>query len=187
MKLHTKYQRPGPSGFRQEDFLSFQLKYLFFGSCDLDGQWTGTIWTTLKEDLPRIITVKFRQNPNSGFWRRCCLKKLFTDGHTTDKMWSQKLTLSQLDRSAKNRFSKWLPERPSWISDRKDFSYFLFTRGPRATVRSPEWHSHCRHADVMQHFSNPIITTKENIIIWAVLSFEEEYMGLTVNGAWSFE
>ena len=61
------------------------------------------------------------------------------------------------------------------------------TRGPRATVRSPEWHSHCRHADVMQHFSNPIIATNENIIIWAVLSFEEEYMGLTVNVAWSLE
>ena len=60
------------------------------------------------------------------------------------------------------------------------------TRGPRATVPSPEWHSHCRHADVMQHFSNPIIATNENIIIWAVLSFEE-YMCLTVNGAWSFE
>ena len=36
-------------------------------------------------------------------------------------------------------------------------------------------------------FSNPIIATNENIIIWAVLRFEEEYMGLTVNGAWSFE
>ena len=32
-------------------------------------------------------------------------------------------------------------------------------------------------------FSNPIIATNEKIIIWAVLSFEEEYMGLTVNGA----
>ena len=60
------------------------------------------------------------------------------------------------------------------------------TRGPQATIRSPEWHSHCRHADVMQHLSNPIIATNENIIIWAVLSFEEEYMGLTVNGAWSW-
>ena len=35
MKLHTKYQRPGPSGFRQEDLLSFQLK-IYFSSCDLD-------------------------------------------------------------------------------------------------------------------------------------------------------
>ena len=25
---------------------------------------------------------------------------------------------------AKNRFSKWQPWRPSWISDRHDFSYF---------------------------------------------------------------
>ena len=56
--------------------------------------------------------------------------------------------------------------------------------GPRFAHLSD---SHCRHADVMQHFSNPIIATNENIIIWAVLSFEEEYMGLTVNGAWSFE
>ena len=28
---------------------------------------------------------------------------------------------------------------------------------------------------------------KKKIIIWTVLNFEEEYMGLTVNGAWSFE
>ena len=52
MKLHTKYQRPGPSGFRQEAFLSFQLKKKksIFSSCDLDMQWTGPIWITLKED-----------------------------------------------------------------------------------------------------------------------------------------
>ena len=25
---------------------------------------------------------------------------------------------------AKNRFSRWLPVRPSWISDRNDFRYF---------------------------------------------------------------
>ena len=25
---------------------------------------------------------------------------------------------------AKNRFSRWLPWRPSWISDRSDFTYF---------------------------------------------------------------
>ena len=33
------------------------------------------------------------------------------------------------------------------------------TKGPHATGRSPEWYSHCRHADVMQHFSNPVIAT----------------------------
>ena len=49
MKLHSKYQRPGPSGFRQEDFLSFQLKKSILSSCDLDVQWTGTILITLKE------------------------------------------------------------------------------------------------------------------------------------------
>ena len=39
------------------------------------------------------------------------------------------------------------------------------TRGPRATGRSPEWHSYCRYADVMQHFSNPVIATNEKFII----------------------
>ena len=39
------------------------------------------------------------------------------------------------------------------------------TRGPRATGRSPEWHSYGRYADVMQHFSNPVIATNEKIII----------------------
>ena len=29
-----------------------------------------------------------------------------------------------LGEEAKNRFSRWLPWRPSWISDRHDFSYF---------------------------------------------------------------
>ena len=39
-----------------------------------------------------------------------------------------------------------------------------------------EWHSHCRYADIMQHFSNPVIATNEKIIICLVLSFTEEYM-----------
>ena len=43
MKLHTKYQRPGPSGFRQEDFFKFSVEKFIFSSCDLDVQWTGTI------------------------------------------------------------------------------------------------------------------------------------------------
>ena len=50
MKLHTKYQRPEPSGFRQEDFFKFSVKKSIFSSCDLDVQWTRTILTTLKED-----------------------------------------------------------------------------------------------------------------------------------------
>ena len=44
----------------------FLVKKSIFSSCDLDMQWTGTIWTTLKEDQPRIIPVKFGQNPISG-------------------------------------------------------------------------------------------------------------------------
>ena len=44
----------------------FLVKKSIFSSCDLDMQWTGTIWTTLKEDQPRIIPGKFGQIPTSG-------------------------------------------------------------------------------------------------------------------------
>ena len=120
-------------------------------------QWTRTIWTTLKEDQPRIIPVKFGQNPISGLggdviWRNC----LRTDGwrmhehqfltpqwqnkqtpiqtltsectwrmygrtnrwRTTDKMWSQKLTLSLHDRWAKKTKEK--------VNKHKNICYFLY-------------------------------------------------------------
>ena len=35
--------------------------------------------------------------------------------------------------TAKYRFSRWLPWRPSWISDRHDFSYFWSTSHPNAS------------------------------------------------------
>ena len=57
MKLHTKYQRSGPSGFRQ-DFFKFSVKKFIFSSCDLDVQWTGTVCGNLVEGHPRNISVK---------------------------------------------------------------------------------------------------------------------------------
>ena len=36
---------------------------------------------------------------------------------------------------AKNRFSRWLPWRPSWISDRHNFSYFLSISHPNASYQ----------------------------------------------------
>ena len=51
------------------------IKKFVFSSCDPDVQWTGTVWTTLKEDQPKIIPVKFGQNPISGLgdviWWNC--------------------------------------------------------------------------------------------------------------------
>ena len=52
--------------FLTRRFFKFLVKKSIFSSCDLDMQRTGTIWTTLKEDQPRIIPVKFGQNPISG-------------------------------------------------------------------------------------------------------------------------
>ena len=58
MKLHTKCQRPGQSGFRQ-DFLSFQLK-------NLDVQMDRNHLNNFERDQLRIIPVKFGQNQISG-------------------------------------------------------------------------------------------------------------------------
>ena len=51
--------------FQTRRFFKFSVKKSIFSSCDLDVQWTGTIWTALKEDQLRIIPVKFGQNPVS--------------------------------------------------------------------------------------------------------------------------
>ena len=40
-----------------------------------------------------------------------------------------------LGEEAKNRFSRWLPWWPSWISDRHDFSYFWSTSHPDASYQ----------------------------------------------------
>ena len=37
-----------------------------FSLCDLDMQWTGTIWTIIKEGHIRIIHAKFGKNPASS-------------------------------------------------------------------------------------------------------------------------
>ena len=130
-------------------------------------RWTGHVTRMPDERLPKKILygelqVGTRSHGGQKKWYKDTLKASLKDFNIPIESWEQ---IAQ--------------DRTKWRG--------LITRGPRATVRSPEWHSHCRYADVMQHFSNPSIATNENIIIWAVLSFEEEYMGLTVNGAWSFE
>ena len=46
---------------------------------------------------------------------------------------------------AKNRFSRWRPWRPSWISDRHDFSYFWCTSHPDASYQvSSQFAQGCR-------------------------------------------
>ena len=39
---------------------------------------------------------------------------------------------------AKNRFSRWLPWRPSWISGWHNFSFFLICKSPKCLLRSLE-------------------------------------------------
>ena len=40
-----------------------------------------------------------------------------------------------IGEEAKNIFSRWLPWRPSWISDRNDFSYFWSTSHPNVSYQ----------------------------------------------------
>jgi len=45
---------------------------------------TGTVWTTLVEDHPGIIPVKFGQNPMSGFREEVVWMKKITHVRTHD-------------------------------------------------------------------------------------------------------
>ena len=95
MKLHTKYQRLGPSCFRQENFLSFQLKILFLAPatymCNyaMDPNHLNNFERGPTKDHFCAVLSK----SNQWFWRRCRLKKLFTDGqmdegqNVTTKNW----------------------------------------------------------------------------------------------------
>ena len=49
----------------KKSFNFFILK-IYFNPCDLAKQWTGTIWTILKEGHIRIIPTKLGQNPASS-------------------------------------------------------------------------------------------------------------------------
>ena len=62
------------------------------------GFWIGTILAIFDLQVVPILPTKFRVNWSFGS-----------------------------GEEAKNRFSRWPPWWPSWISDRKDFSYFLST------------------------------------------------------------
>ena len=42
-------------------------------------------------------------------------------------------------KEAKNRFSRWLPWRPSWISDWHNFSYFSSTSHPNVSKFGVNW------------------------------------------------
>ena len=66
MMLHNKYLSCSYNSFRGEDFQSLHSENPFFGPGDLLMQPTGTIYITFVGDHPRIIPVKFRQNPPSG-------------------------------------------------------------------------------------------------------------------------
>ena len=63
MMLHTKYLGCSYSSFRGGDFQSWHSENPFIGPCDILMQPTGTIYITCVGDHPRIIAVKFHQNP----------------------------------------------------------------------------------------------------------------------------
>ena len=76
MKLHNKYQRLGPSGFRQEDFFAkFSVKNLFLAPVN----WTCSGLEPLEQLWKRTYQSSFLWSlvkSNQWFRRRCRLKKL---------------------------------------------------------------------------------------------------------------
>ena len=57
---------------------------------------------------------------------------------------------------AKNRFSRWRPWRPSWNSDRKDFSYFWSTSHPDASYQvSSQLAQGCRRSRLLKQLLTP--------------------------------
>ena len=115
-----------------------------------DGRLGETILAILSLYVTPMPPIKFWLNP-TPFGRRCRLKNFYGshDGHLgyqngtilailigLDKMLPSKFGVNWPFGSveeAKNRFSRWRPWRPSWISDRHDFSYFLSTSHPDAS------------------------------------------------------
>ena len=76
IKLHTKYQRPGPSSFRQEDFLSFDYRSIY-----------NKIWPFRTQGQPKIIIFYTLLGPHVAykvpgpfvlwFWRRRFIKGFY--------------------------------------------------------------------------------------------------------------
>ena len=57
---------------------------------------------------------------------------------------------------AKNRFSRWWPWRPSWISDRNDINYFCFTSQPNAFYQvSSQLAQGCRRSRLLKQLLAP--------------------------------
>ena len=58
---------------------------------------------------------------------------------------------------AKNTFSRWRPWRPSWISDRHDFSYFWSTGHPDASYQvSSQLAQGCRRSRLLKQLLTPL-------------------------------
>ena len=74
---------------------------------------------------------------------------------------------------AKNRFSRWQPWQPSWISDWHDFSYFWSTSHPNASYHvSSQLAQGCRRSRLLKHLLTPQarrgMLTDHNSSPWAL-------------------
>ena len=79
--LYTKYESSGPYSFRQEDFWKFHFKNLFIDPWPTYATNRNGL-NNFDRGLPRDHSCEVWSKSNKGFQRRCCLKKLLTDGRT---------------------------------------------------------------------------------------------------------
>ena len=75
---------------------------------------------------------------------------------------SEKKLSENVDRQMDDGYIVYIISLPMSLNGSGELKKKQEAHGPRFARLSD---SHCRHADVMQHFSNPIIVTNENIII----------------------
>jgi len=91
MMLYTKYERSGPCSFWQEDFWKLHFENLFFDPWPTYAtNWNGL--NNFDRGPHRDHSCEVWSKSNKRFQRRCCLKKLLTDGRTHGRMDGRRTT-----------------------------------------------------------------------------------------------
>ena len=97
----------------------------------------GVYFLGISEDPPRYLSSKFDASVRSDCWDISIWKTLTQcDGNgnaNADDRGDYNSSPCTSYRRAKNRFSRWLSWRPSWIYDWNNFSYFWSISHPTAS------------------------------------------------------
>ena len=109
--------------------IGYQVYYLDFLFLFFFPLWKVNIFLLLLSNYSlkifyKPIWIEFQDGCHGYFWS-------ISHPNASYQVWSQ--LAFGFRRGRKNRVSRWLPWRPSWISNRHDFSYFWSIRHPDAS------------------------------------------------------